>query len=335
MTHPNQPTCLIVGAGIAGLLAATRLAAAGVRVTVLDKARGVGGRMANRRVTLPDGRVARFDHGAQYFTAKTATMQAHVAAWLAAGVIRPWATGFYAADGTPHINGEPRYIGHDGMPAVARHLAQTLDVRTGVTVAQIDAGPPFRVAAHDGTTYTADWVLLTPPAPQALALLDAGRVVLPDAARQALAQIAFDPCFAVLALLDRPSALPAPGGLWPVAREPIAWLADNQQKGVSDVPAVTIHAGPHFSRARFDDDPQKVGRDLLAEAAAYLGGAQVVDFQVQRWRYSIPTQLHPAPTLRVDVPGPLAFAGDAFAGARVEGAALSGLAAAEALLARR
>ena len=37
---------------------------------VVDKGRGVGGRMASRRVDTPAGQ-ARFDHGAQFFTTRS------------------------------------------------------------------------------------------------------------------------------------------------------------------------------------------------------------------------------------------------------------------------
>jgi predicted NAD/FAD-dependent oxidoreductase len=43
-------TCVVVGAGIAGLSAAEVLQARGVTVVVLEKSRGVGGRLATRRI---------------------------------------------------------------------------------------------------------------------------------------------------------------------------------------------------------------------------------------------------------------------------------------------
>jgi hypothetical protein len=62
-------------------------------------------------------------------------------------------------------------------------------------------------------------------------------------------------------------------------------------------------------------------------------GASARTFQVHGWRYSKPMQTHERPCLIVSESPPLVLAGDGFAGPRVEGAALSGWAAAEAVLA--
>jgi predicted NAD/FAD-dependent oxidoreductase len=171
---------------------------------------------------------------------------------------------------------------------------------------------------------------MTPPAEQSLALMNSGNVTLPEAVTTALAHIQYNPCFAVLARLDAPSTVPEPGGVF-MPGEPLSWIADNQQKGISDEPAVTLHAGPEYTRAHYDDDPATVAETLIAAARGVIGPATVLETQVQRWRYSQPTAMHPEKTLFTTTPAPLAFAGDAFDGARVEGAALSGMAAADAL----
>ena len=56
---------VIIGSGIAGLSCARTLAAAGFAPVVLDKGRGIDGRVATRRVDA-----MQFDHGAQYVTAQ-------------------------------------------------------------------------------------------------------------------------------------------------------------------------------------------------------------------------------------------------------------------------
>jgi renalase len=169
---------------------------------------------------------------------------------------------------------------------------------------------------------------LTPPVPQSLALLDAGAVRLADEASAALLRLAYEPCLAVLAVLDGPSGLQAPGGVW-FPGEPVAWVADNAVKGIgaADSPAsITIHAGPAFSR-EFLDDPS-AGAARLIEHVSPMLASGVRHSLAHRWRYSRPVAEHPQPALMVSVPGPLAFAGDAFGAGRMEGAAISGLAAA-------
>lgn len=64
---------LIIGGGISGLLCATELKRAGMSVRVVDKGRGVGGRMATRRMAG-----GRLDHGAQFFTVRDERYQAYV-----------------------------------------------------------------------------------------------------------------------------------------------------------------------------------------------------------------------------------------------------------------
>ncbi|MEM6282538.1 MAG: FAD-dependent oxidoreductase [Chloroflexota bacterium] len=328
----EQKTCLIVGAGMAGLIAATELQNAGWSVTVLDKGRGVGGRTANRRFGG-----ASFDHGAQYFTVRDERFQAYVEQWLVAGSVKEWARGFENHEGESSSGKYPRYAGVNGMTGMAKALAEGLDVHTSMTVRQIDVVDghwqltvePY--GADEPEIHTADALIMTPPAEQTLTLMRSGNVALPDEAIGALEAITFNPCFAVMVLLDKPGKIPAPGGIF-MPGEPISWMSDNQQKGISEPPAITIHAGPEFTRTHYDDDRTDVAHMLIDAARDYLGDANVVGFQVQRWKYSQPVNMHPEKTLFVDTPAPVAFAGDAFNGAKVEGAALSGMAAAHKLI---
>ena len=152
---------------------------------------------------------------------------------------------------------------------------------------------------------------------------------MPSAIRAQLAGSEYERCLAVMAVLDAPSLIPTPGGLAP-PEGPIAWLADNQMKGISPIPAVTIHATPAFSLEHWDVDRDLIGQALLQSAAPWLG-TKVTQFQVHAWRYSKPIQVLPATTLMLSRTPPLFLAGEACGGPRVEGAALSGWAAAEAL----
>lgn len=309
---------LIIGAGMAGLTAAGELQQAGYRVLAADKGRGVGGRMATRRIGA-----AVVDHGAQFFTAKDARFVAAVAQWQQAGVAAAWFDGDQAAD---HI----RWRGASNMAAVAKHLARDLHLRLETRITSISrTAHGWTAAEESGAAFSARAVLLTAPVEQSLALLSAGGYALPPAINDRLQEIEYECCLAVLAVLDSPSALPPPGAL-SLSTGPIAWIADNQQKGISPVPAVTLHAAAEFSRAHWQDDRRQIGRALLDWAQPYIG-ADVSEFQVHGWRYSRPLRIHDAPFVALSDKPPLLLAGDAFAGARIEGAALSGWAAADAL----
>ena len=161
-------------------------------------------------------------------------------------------------------------------------------------------------------------------------MLDAGGVALQPAIRERLAGIEYERCLAVMAVLAGPSRLPLPGGLAP-ADGPIAWIADNQLKGISTEPAITIHATHTFSLEHWDRDREESGRCLL-NAAAEWSGADIRTFQVHGWRYSKPMQVDEQPCVILSQSPTLVLAGDAFAGPRVEGAARSGWAAAHAIL---
>jgi predicted NAD/FAD-dependent oxidoreductase len=113
-----------------------------------------------------------------------------------------------------------------------------------------------------------------------------------------------------------------------------SFVADNQMKGVSSVPAVTLHATGDLSRQRWGEPDAAVLAGLLQLAAPWLG-QEPIAAELVRWRYARPVVLEPQRCLVVDGEwGPLVFAGDAFGEARIEGAVRSGWAAADAVLSR-
>jgi predicted NAD/FAD-dependent oxidoreductase len=107
-------------------------------------------------------------------------------------------------------------------------------------------------------------------------------------------------------------------------------MADNSLKGVSAVPAVTIHATADFSRSHLESGDELVAAELV-QAAELRSRPIDGQVQVQRWRFARPSTVHPARCLVARGLPPLVFAGDAFGGAKVEGAALSGATASEAV----
>jgi renalase len=311
---------VVVGAGVSGLLAARRLADAGVAVVVLDEGGVAGGRLATRQIGA-----ARLDHGAQFFTTRSAEFKALTQSWVAGGVAYEWCRGFDQPPAQP--DGFPRYAGTGGMAALAEGMAAGLDVRLGTRVTAIDAATGS-VQITDGDPIAAAAIILTAPVPRSLALLDAGGTRLETTTRHALEAVTYEPTIAALAVLDGPSAVPPPGGVQ-LTDGPFSYIADNQTKGISPVPAVTLHARGELSSAHWDD-PAALA-DLLREGRRWLGHPPVTA-ELHRWRYARPIVLHAERCVVVEGRVPLVLAGDAFGESRVEGAALSGWAAAAAVL---
>ena len=306
----------IIGSGLSGLTAARHLTEAGHHVVVLDKGRRPGGRMATREL-MGGGRA---DTGAQFFTVRSAALAETLGIWMEQGLVQEWCRGFTAPDG------HPRYAVRGGMAELGAHLASGLDVRQSIRVDRVarQAGR-WRVtwgSGHAGPAggIDADAVVVTSPVPQTATLLADGAEV-PD--------LTYEATLSLIVALDGPGSVPTPGGVQ-LAEDPVwSWVGDNLAKGTSNQPTITLHSTTALAAARFDED-ESVVLDYLCDAARpWLGEARITDAQVQRWRFATPVSPWPERCLEV-TPGVI-LAGDAFGGPRVEGAYLSGVAAAEAL----
>jgi predicted NAD/FAD-dependent oxidoreductase len=313
---PDHVGILVVGAGVAGLTAARMLAVAGRDVLVVDKGWNPGGRMATRTTER-----ARFDHGATFFYAAPGSFQADLEGWRNAG-----AAGVWSGVGT----GEQLWRGTPDMRALGARLAGDLPVATRTRLTAVGReGPRWRVETEGGESLTADAVLMTPPVPQTRELLAAGEFPVDPGLARRLDQVAYDRCFVVMAELDGPGRVPAPGFLEP-EEGPLVRIVDETAKGVSAVPALTLHASPEFSRSRWESDRDRVAAEILRAAEPWLG-APVAAHQLHGWRYSRPVSTWPEPCLVVPGVPPLVLAGDAFGGPDVPGAHRAGRAAAAAL----
>lgn len=316
---------LILGAGLSGLAAAHQLIESGHEVTLVDKGRGIGGRMATRRFV---GGV--FDHGAQFFTVRSPEFRAELEKWESQNVASQWFEGYPTPDNRKQDDHYPRYRGEAGMTGIGKFLAEDLNIHlsTEITALNYD-GATWTASTATGESFSGDKLLLTAPVPQSLTLLATSGVTLPDEARKTLESLRYEPCFALLVQLAKPSAIPAPGAFY-VENETVYWIADNSQKGISPIEgSVTIHSSGNFAKQHYNDAEETVAQLLLDATKQWLG-SEPKEWQVRRWRYSKPE--NPTDIGALHVPElNVCFAGDALNGAKIEGAYLSGLKAAELL----
>lgn len=325
----------VVGAGLAGLLAARRLHEAGAEVQLFEKSRGPGGRMSTRRARWADaaGREheALFDHGAPWFGARggefTRALQAHHPR------LQPWAPRRWPGS-VDHLQPKPAWRVVPTMNAWCRDLAEGLPLHTGRTVQALrrDAAGWLLDLAETAPAGPFDAVLLTPPPLQSAALLAPHR---PDWATL-LRGWPMRPCWTLMGV-TRATPAQAAADIGEPAVGPLAWFGcqDSFPGRACDDGHLrwVAQATPAWSEAHLEDEPAAVQAALQQALAAALGTE--LPWQaawVHRWRHAHAPRQQPQPQPAWFDPAlGLALAGDAAGGGGVEGAWRSGQAAARAL----
>ncbi|WP_247635606.1 FAD-dependent oxidoreductase [Methylobacterium sp. 37f] len=303
----------IVGAGMAGASAARRLIEAGLAVTLFDKGRQVGGRMANRR-DRDTG--LRFDHGAQVLRAHGSAFGARLAAWAGRGLVAPW-------------DGPDRFTAVPDMTAPVRDLLGGLEVHVGRTVtglSRVSSG--WTLALAEGLEPRVfEAVVLTLPGPQASRLLATSGLVLPTIERATYA-----PCWSLMLTCARD--LPFAGDVLRPAGGPVAAIFREATKPgrPSGKPAFTVHATPDWSRTHLEDAPEAAAARLISALSVLFGMPVAGQGRGHRWRYALVEETCGEPCL-YDPRERLGYAGDGCLGPRVEAAYDSGLALADRLVA--
>jgi renalase len=322
----------IIGAGLTGLVAANQLAAEGVAVRLVDKGRSVGGRLATRRIGT-----AVLDHGAQFFTARSDAFSDAVDGWLSAGVVEEWCRGFDEVG-----DGYPRYRTAGGMNQLAKHLRTTLPDSVEILTSHkasaiIPLSDRLAVSYDSGVRAPdeCDAVISTAPVPQGLELLDSGGLAM-SPSTNGVRDLRYHAVIGLLATLDRPAPFGTAGAQQTPDDPVFTFRCDNGTKGISPVPAATFHAAHELSAQLWSETNSDILAALQPHAEAALGDTSILQIQVKKWRYAGPVEPWPDRCAVVaTTPGPVIFAGDAFGGPKIEGAFLSGIAAAEAVLAAR
>lgn len=320
---------IVVGAGIAGLVCAQRLQAAGYTVCLLEKSRGLGGRLATRRIEGTP-----LDHGARFVEPKGEMLQALTQHLVDRDVLTSWQPHTYYLDSTGQLNPDPLappyYIAPAGMSAIGKALASGLTVyrqQRAIAIAPSN-DHTWRVTTtrtDDGETqhYSARALVLAIPAPQILPLLDPWRAqaaIAPLA--QTLAMVEYAPCLTVMAQyppqgVDAKTPLPcAPDDPWIIeGHSDTPFFGVTLESGKRPAPGLNIvlHSSANFAEHWLDTpNLQPAGEALLAQAGKLIAPwlAQPTRWQVHRWRYARVERPCPDPLPQLTNPAPLVACGD-------------------------
>jgi predicted NAD/FAD-dependent oxidoreductase len=286
----------IIGAGMAGIAAARALAGKAA-VTMFDKGRQPGGRLATRQT-----QGFTFNHGCQFFTRRDAGFAAASAPFAA-----PWPQA-----------GEARYAGIPTMAALAAGMLPAgVEVHQNARVTAIAReATGWRVSLGDAAAGPFGTLILAIPAPQAASLLARH----PFAA--ALGDVAIEPCWALmLGFADAaagPEVIQTDGA--------ISWAArENARPGAPPAPAAyIIQASANWSSRHLDNMTDDITKTLSQEFFNATNiTARPVFSRAHRWRHAKVSRPLGQPFLW-DSTRRLGLCGDWCLGGRLEAAYLSG-----------
>ena len=310
----------IIGAGISGLSLARRIQSQ-FSYQLFEKSPAPGGRVASRMIANQH-----FDHGAQFFTARSPQFKRYLQSLIDAGSVADWQARFVEMDGNA-INASrdwddeyPHYVGVPDMAAIGRAMAHQQPVHFNTEIVGLKRQEnSWYLQDREGQNHGPyDWVALTLPAPQTLALL-------PETFSDynAIADIRMKACYALMLSLKADPGLPFEAAL--VKNADISWVSVNSSKPGRQGHSLLIHASNDWAEKYLDEDIESVKKQMVDTVVAVTGlDPQLIDAsEVKRWVYAnLPKQTQPP--FYIDTALQIAACGDWCIKGRVEAAFNSG-----------
>lgn len=294
---------LIVGAGVSGLTLAREFTARGETHLVIEKSRGVGGRMATRR----DGD-ARFDHGAQFY------------------IDRPELKGIWEPPAELWLESEGRRLMScaGGMTQLAKKIQPT-NLALNEQVAHITKTEQgWRTETLGGRFFEGQRLFLTCPLPQSLHLLrDSGLAFSKD-----LHHIRYHKALVGLFILDSEDQEIQNFRYAENVSESLFFIANQMSKKVSPVLAFSVGLSRTLSDLHFEQDSEAL-QILQTEFSFWLNHksrdlqprSRILQASLKKWRFASPCEKY---TQQFVEPQPgLYLLGDAFGGPSLSGAYFS------------
>ncbi len=275
---------IIIGAGLTGLQLAKQHQATGKKVLILEKSKGLGGRLATRRIDDLG-----FDHGA-----------------LKLNPPENFEKLFHALNLHPSILENGIYLA-GGMSNLAKKMAAGLEILREKKVTQLKPmGDQWQLLCEDHSAFTANEVILTAPVPQAVELIDSSHIAL--AADHPVRSIRYTKALILLVVL-KPGINPQ-STVQPSTPSNTHRIFAMNERGLHPQ-GLVIQFSPDFSELHFEKPETEIFSAMqvaLTESGFDLNAIQ--KHEVKKWRYSIATATYPQKNL--EVAPKLYLAGDGF-----------------------
>jgi predicted NAD/FAD-dependent oxidoreductase len=326
-----MPSIAIIGAGCSGLAAAHEFRDAGYKVTIFEQNEEVGGRAASR-----EQQGFTYDYGAQYIkrgnpvSVSLITERFPLADLI--DIAKPvWIFDRYGhiQEGDPIQNAEPKWNYRSGLHALAKRMAQGLDIRLQTHIDYLQSGENrwelFTRRGEDIGEF--DRVLITIPASEAIELVKNSQIRgrRQDEISALLEKAKYNPLISVmLGYRPRPQERPYYALVNTDKAHSISWLAWEHEKASERAPEgagmFIAQMAPQYSHNNWHTPDTEIISDVADRITTLLDEPLHKPFfsDVYRWRYALPTEKADAEQLNaLTMPVGLAFCGDAFVGGRV------------------
>ncbi len=272
----------IIGTGLAGVTAAKYLENE-YKITLFEKARGIGGRMSARRSDP-----YQFDHGAQYFTARTEAFKSFLKPTIDDGLIKDWQAKVVTIEKgkKPYKREwfEPHYVVTPRMNSLCKHLAEGHEVELNKEI--------YKTSYTEGLWYITDtqeqsygpynWLILAIPSNQASRLLPANFNEIDEVTTtKMLGSFTLMLGFKTMPKLNWDIAFPK--------NSIIKIISKNSTKpDRQTAPSIVIQSTNQWAENHIEHEMEELSEQLLTEFVELSGidKQQITHQKIHRWRYA-------------------------------------------------
>ncbi len=263
---------IVIGAGISGINTAKILQEAGLgKPLLLEKSRGIGGRMATRR-TLN----TKFDHGAQFYKLRSDILNLHNV-WLEKKITNHW----FVSDKGDH------WSSPIGMTSLAKSMIENIDIALEKQISVINfENNLWKITSNTGEKWLCKNLIVSSPLPQTIKLLEEvdRNIFFNKNVRTELAEITYTKALIGLIVTEENLDINT-SGYQEFAEGDIFSISDQKKKGLSELSALTVTMSPEFSESVFDNLDEDIMAKMTKSILNIFPKIKIKEFELKKWRY--------------------------------------------------
>lgn len=318
----GKPSIAVIGAGVTGLTVGHFLKDFAA-VTLFERSYRAGGRVSTQYTSSHS-----FDHGAQFFTAKTPAFKAFISPLIFQGVVKSWEADFVEIRHQKIFKKRrwgleyPHYVGCPDMSSLGRYLSKDLNIIFDKNIVSTQSlNNNWLLTDQSGPIDNHyDWLVLTIPPEQAAQIVSNEIRIINE-----INNYHMKSCFSLMLSLKSDVKIPFQSAL--VHDQDISWISLNSSKPErGKLLSLVVHSTNQWADEHLQDQEDQVISYLFGQLNQILNidTDSVIEKKLHRWRYANIAKSNQRAFL-LDEKNKIAICGDWLIQGRVEAAFTSGL----------